>query len=286
MMKRLFISALIFLWTSPAIAQMVMEVIPLKHSRPEEMVPGIRGILEGQGKVAVMQNKLVVRTTPQKLVQIKKLLEQIDKRLQNLRITVKMGVRHDNERNDRSLSADVEVGKSGRIKAGTNRGSTGGGNVMAKSGNSSIGARFRHNQHSERDLVSQQILTLEGRPAIIHITKSIPTRAIRKGHDARGKYEEEVTVFRDASIGFSVVPRLTGKGDEVILEISPEHSRFKGNRVESSGAHTTVSGKLGEWIEIGGIDQNESSGSRGTFADSSTNSHSNRTILVKVEKTQ
>ena len=106
-------------------AQMVMEIIPLKHSRPEEMVSGIREILAGEGRVAVIQNKLVVRATPQKLDQIKNLLRQIDTRLQNLRITVKQGVRQDIDRNDRSLSADVEVGSSGRIRAGANRGSTG-----------------------------------------------------------------------------------------------------------------------------------------------------------------
>ena len=72
-------------------------------------------------------------------------------------------------------------------------------------------------------------------------------------------------MFRDASIGFSVVPRLVGKGDEVILEVSPEYSRFKGGRVETQGVHTTVSGKLGEWIEIGGIAHSREPGESGDF---------------------
>lgn len=286
MMKRLFISILILLWASTALAQLVMEVLPLNHSRPEELVSGINSILNGQGNVVVIQNKLVVRATPQKLAQIKSLLEQIDIPLQNLRITVKQGLRQDNERQDKSLSADVAVGNSGRIKAGSNLGARDGANVTARSGNSSLGGHFRHNNRAERDLVSQQILTLEGHPAIIHVTQSIPTRVIRKGQNAHGKYQEEVTVFRDASIGFSVIARLVGKGDEVILEISPEHSKFNSRRVESHVAHTTVSGKLGEWIEIGGIEHTESLRTQEILADSKIESRENRTIFLKVEKTQ
>ncbi len=286
MMKRLFISILILLWASTALAQLVMDVLPVNHSRAEALVPAINGILEGQGNVVVIQNKLVVRATPQKMAQIKSLLKQIDTPLQNLRITVKQGFRQDIERQDKSLSADVTVANSGRIHVGSNREASDGVSVTARSGNSSLGGHFRHNNSAERDLVSQQILTLEGHPAIIHMTKSIPTRIIRKGQNAQGKYQEEVTVFRDASIGFSVVPRLVGKGEEVILEISPEHSRFRGSRVETFGAHTTVRGKLGEWIEIGGIEQTESSVNRGILADSKIDSRQNRTIFLKVEKTQ
>jgi hypothetical protein len=286
MMKRLFISILILLWASTALAQLVMEVLPLKHSRPNELVPAIKGILDGQENVVVIQNKLVVRATPRKLAQIKSLLKQIDTPLQNLRITVRQGLRQDIEKQDSSVSADVAVGNSGRISVGPNRGASGGANVTARSGNSSLGGHFSNNNLAERDLVSQQILTLEGRPAIIHVTQSVPTRVIRKGHNAQGKYQEEVTVFRDASIGFSVIPRLVGKGDDVILEVSPEHSKFKGSRVETHGAHTTVSGKLGEWIEIGGMGHTESLENRGILADSKIKSRENRTIFLKVEKTK
>lgn len=285
-MKRIIIAIIILLWASTALAQLVMEVLPMKHSRPEEMVSGINGILDGQGNVVVIQNKLVVRTTPQKLAEIKNLLKQIDIPLQNLRITVKQAMRQNIERQDGSVSADVAVGDSGRISAGSSRGARGGGNVTARSGNSSLGGHFHHNNLAERDLVSQQILTLEGRAAIIHVTQSIPTRQRRTGKNDQGSYEEEFLVFRKATIGFSVVPRLVGKGDEVILEISPEHSRFKGGRVVTQGAHTTVSGKLGEWIEIGGIALTESLENSGILAGSKTTSRENRTIFLKVEKTQ
>ena len=149
-MKRLFISIMILFCASTALAQLVMEVLPLKHSRPEEMVSGIKGILEGQGSVVVIQNKLVVRTTPHKLAEIKRLLEQIDIRLQNLRITVRQGLRRDFEKQDRSLSADVAVGNSGHISAGSNRGTREGGNVTAKSGDSSVSGHFRHKNLAER----------------------------------------------------------------------------------------------------------------------------------------
>ena len=286
MIKRLFISILILLWASTAMAQLVMEVLPLKHSRPNELVPVIKGMLDGQENVVVIQNKLVVRATPRKLAQIKNLLKQIDTPLQNLRITVRQGLRQDIERQDSSISADVAVGNSGRIKVGPHGGASGGANVTAHSGNSSLGGHISNDNLAERELVSQQILTLEGRPAIIHVTQSIPTRVIRKGQNSQGKYQEEVTVFRDASIGFSVIPRLVGKGDEVILEISPEHSKFKGGLIETQAAHTTVSGKLGEWIEIGGIEHTESHKNRGILTDSRIESREDRTIFLKVEKTQ
>ena len=286
MMKRLFMSIVILFWASTALAQLVMEVLPLNHSRPAELISPINSILDGQGSVVVIQNKLVIRATPQKITQIKKLLQQIDTPLQNLRISVRQGVHLDTDKQDMSVSADVAVGDSGRIAVGPKPRPRDSGQVTAQSDNSSLTGRFMHNKFAEHDLVSQQILTLEGRPALIQVTQSIPTKVRRSGGNDEGTYEEELLVFRNATIGFSVTPRLVGEGDEVILEILPVHSKLKGNRIESHGAHTTVSGKLGEWIEIGGIEHTESLMNREIFSGSKIKSREKRTIFMKVEKTQ
>jgi hypothetical protein len=284
MVKRLFISILILFWASTALAQLMMEVLPLNHSRSEEMLPAINGILDGQGSVVVIQNKLVIRATPQKIAQIKNLLQQIDTPLQNLRITVRQGVRRNIEKQDMSVSANVAVGDSGQVMIGPQPKPRNGNNVMGRLDNNSLAGHFSHNDLAERDLISQQILTLEGHPAIIQVTQSFPTTVRRSGENPDGTYEEELLVFREATIGFSVVPRLVGKDDEVILEISPVHSKLKGGRMESHGAQTTVRGKLGKWIEIGGIDYTESLINRELYSESKIKSREKRTIFLKVEK--
>ena len=54
--------------------------------------------------------------------------------------------------------------------------------------------------------------------------------------------------------GFYVLPRV--RGENVVLEVSPYKSSRTGtsrDNVDTQSAHTTVTGRIGEWIPIGGV---------------------------------
>ena len=95
--------------------------------------------------------------------------------------------------------------------------------------------------------------------------------------------------YRDAQTGFHVLPRLAG--DRVILEISPQRDTFAApvqnlpsGSVNTQRAATTVSGRLGEWMEIGGVAQSATNQQTVILGSTRETSSDNRRILVKVDE--
>ena len=104
----------------------------------------------------------------------------------------------------------------------------------------------------------------------------------------RGKVVEQVVEsiqYRDVATGFYVVPRLSG--ERVTLEIAPQRevlSRDVPGGVDVQRVATTVSGRLGEWLEVGGMVQ-QSEGRQATLPGrSSTGTSEFRRVLIKVEE--
>jgi hypothetical protein len=50
------------------------------------------------------------------------------------------------------------------------------------------------------------------------------------------------------------------------------------------GLETTVTGRLGEWMELGGIDQSFNREGRRNFSSSNVRGQESRTILIKVDE--
>jgi hypothetical protein len=93
------------------------------------------------------------------------------------------------------------------------------------------------------------------------------------------------TQYRDVTTGFYVLPRLAG--DRVTLDISPQRetlSRQIPGAVNVQGLVTSVSGRLGEWMEIGGISQDASGQQSVLIGRTTTATRDDRRVLVKVEE--
>jgi hypothetical protein len=97
--------------------------------------------------------------------------------------------------------------------------------------------------------------------------------------------------YHELSSGFEVLPRLNG--ERVMLDIATQQERATDLGQVSAvvqRATTTVTGKLGEWIEIGGVTSSLSEQRSGVGlvggAHSVTTQSDQRTIAVKVEQVQ
>jgi hypothetical protein len=131
--------------------------------------------------------------------------------------------------------------------------------------------------------VGQHVQVLEGRPAWINAGVQVPVHS-REGYIAGGvPYERRSITYRDVRSGFYVIPRVSG--DVVTLEILQHDDRPGGRpqtfRTQSTG--TTVSGRLGEWIDLGGIGTSESDTRRDIGQSASRGMTEGRQIRVKVE---
>jgi hypothetical protein len=87
------------------------------------------------------------------------------------------------------------------------------------------------------------------------------------------------------SSGFYVLPRLNG--DQVTLLAATELSSIKPGRHAAAnvqGLETTVVGRLGEWMELGGIDQSYNREGHRNFSSSSVRGQELRTVFIKVDE--
>ncbi len=82
--------------------------------------------------------------------------------------------------------------------------------------------------------------------------------------------------------GFYVTPHL--HGEKVSLAIYMQHDELKNNHTSLQRLNTTVSGRLGEWITLGGITQQGTDKETGTNRIYRMKKQNNQTVYLKVDR--
>ena len=275
-----YVVILFLLLVSEVIAQTQLEVIPLRNRIVDEMIPIIRPMLKGNESVTGMNQQLIVRASPRKIKEIKGLLEQIDGRLRNLRITVKQGLRSQLSRQERDVSGEVPVGDSGRIII--NPEAKGGVILENKSGKAAVRGRISDRESFLDEMNTQVVTTLEGNPATIYIGQQIPFNVTERFRSGNTVTNFNSSQFKDVRTGFKVLPHI--RDDQVILEISPQQSRVTNGRIETTGLNTVVKGKVGEWIELGGLNLGQDRQGLQIAGRDRSKKVDKRTVFIKVEE--
>ncbi len=226
-----------------AASQQSLEVIPLRHRTAEQVLPTLRPLLEPGGTLTGQYNQLIVRTSPANLAQLRQALEAIDRPLRRLQISVRF--------DDAMDTASQGIEASGRI---SNRGSR-----------VEIGAQDRRGSATER--VDQRIQVLEGGRALIMTGHSTPLPVTR-----------DTMIIRETATGFEAIPRLAG-GDTVLVDIAPQRETLG----EQQRLATTVSARLGEWFELGGVATGAARDDRGIASASRSQVSETRRVWLKIE---
>jgi hypothetical protein len=282
--------ALLPLWGACgwALAQsMVLEVIPLKYRTADQVIPIVQPLLPRDASISGLQNQLVIRTTPANLEEIKRVLASVDTMPRRLIITVRQDAEVDARRRDAGVSGRVG-GDQARVvvPGGSDRR---GGTVVLQDGDNRVRARVFDTRSVESDRNTQTVQVLEGNSALISAGRSVPVPRQRIARTVVGGRVVEQVVedveYRDVVTGFYVRPRLTG--DVVTLEVSPQHdtlSREIPGGVNVQRVATTVSGRLGEWIELGGLGQDRAERRSELLGATSRAGSDTRRVLIKVEE--
>jgi hypothetical protein len=264
---------------------MVTEVIPLQHRVSEEIIPVLQPFLDKQGAVSGIQNQLIVRTTVINLEEIKRLLTEIDVAPRLLIIIVKQDVDRATEEHLRDALGSGS-GAGGRIAITGSEDDSGRvpGGGQKQPGRQS--ARTISSRSLESDRNTQRVQVLEGNRAFIRSGQSLPLPARGLIYSPQGDVRVvENAQMRDAVTGFSVLPRVYGK--QVMLEISSQRDRSSvqnPSSIDIQQMATVVSGRMGEWIEIGGVGQGRAE--QVNNSRSITTNGQQRKVLVKVEEAQ
>lgn len=276
-----------FVLAPVADAQTTVEVLPLKYRKSEQVIPVLQPLLGRDSSISGFQNQLVIRATPAELAQLKRVLADIDTAPKRLLITVRQDADMDRDRREAELSGSIG-NQNARITV-PGSGAQGGGNVVLREGDDRLRGRVVDSQRSSSSSTQQSIQVLEGYSAFIRVGESRPLRSRQVVRTVvNGQIIDRVvegTDYRDATTGFSVVPRI--QGNIVTLDIDPQRETFDESRrgaVNVQRVVTTVSGRLGEWMDLGGISESRSDAQSTLLGRSSTGSSERRGVQVKVEE--
>jgi hypothetical protein len=240
--------AIFLLACAVALAQ-DLTIIDLRHRRAEDVIPVVQPLVEPGGVLSGVDAKLLVRTSPANLAQIRAAVEAVDRPQRQLLITVGQGTVTDTSTGRARGSATIG---GDNVQVGVNRPPSSQSGVQAS-------VRGGSQQASLSNLSS--VRTLEGTETWIAVGQSVPftTTTVTPGWSGN---VQRSTSFRDVSSGFFATARLNG--DLVTLEISPRQQQFQpsrpGGTVQTRGANTVVNGRLGEWMQVGAV-REASSGS-------------------------
>ena len=259
--------------TRAVFADYPIEVIEL-HSRPyEEILPVIQPFVGSGGTVTGMGNKLVIKAAPGRVSEIKRLLVDLDRPPKRLQITVSKG--EDRARSSRGYRASAD------IKAGNSQISINSPGFPVDSSRAHVRL---HDRSSTTAQSSQQFVqAMEGQAAWISSGLRVPLQTTERYYGGGIPYQRSTTQLHDVTRGFYVVPRVSG--DTVTLEIA-QHDDKPGRRhgiIDTQRIDTVVHGRLGEWIDLGGLDTTRSDYQGGIGRSVNMQDGQLQGIQVKVE---
>ena len=159
----------------------------------------------------------------------------------------------------------------------------GGTQIEVRRGGSVIRAEGGEMRHSGGQQTAQSVQVVEGGRATIRVGRSIPLRFRQVVYGPHGAAVTHSQVYLDVGQGFVAVPQVVG--ERVSLEISPAFDTLgSGRQIETQRLSTTVSGRLGEWIELGGSQQQSDQQGRSWLGSEGAAVQDNRSIWLQVEE--
>lgn len=216
-----------------------MEIMELRHRLVDDVLPVLQPLLEPHGVMTGMGNQLVVRTSARNLEEIRRVLAVVDQ--PHRRLLIRVNQSRNQRDQERSLGLSTQDRDAVTI---TDRLDARPAARLTVRGDAQQG-RMQRQTH-------QSVQVLDGSPALIHVGRSLAVPMRRRVRTAERVQVTERVEYVEIGQGFYATPRLTG--NQVTVEITPyskEVSSRGDGHVDTRQMSTTVSGQLGQWLEVG-----------------------------------
>lgn len=251
-----------------------LQIIDLKNRPADEIIPVIKPMLKPNDAITGTGFQLFIRTDAKTLEEVTRLLQVMDKAPRNLIIKVRNNLDSESNSTDFNTSGNYEIGDDVRVVVGDNPPKDNGTKVRINSNRSSTDRDSEH-----------MIRVIEGGQAFITAGKIRPYehRTIIKHSHGVSIYDS--VNYQDVTSGFYVTPRLTGNGN-VSLQVQPHYRTINEENtgtIDVQEADTTVETKLGEWVQIGGIDTDAKSKDGGILSTSRNSNNIRSKLFIKVD---
>jgi len=136
----------------------------------------------------------------------------------------------------------------------------------------------------DKSALTQQVRVQEGKWANISTGESVPVGKRTRNPD--GTITESID-YKSVSMGFQVLPRISG--ERLTLFIRPQMDsphKQGGGRIQTRSAETTLTGKLNEWLLVGGASEAQINQPGSRVYSSARRKQPHNQIFVKVEVIQ
>ncbi|KZE35210.1 hypothetical protein [Crenobacter luteus] len=240
-------------------AAQAIEVIALSWRDAQDVADALAPHLRPGETASALDDKLIVDVPPARAAELRRLVATLDVRLASLLVEV--------ETDSRRAGGAASIDWGGR-RSGSATGS----------GDDS-GVDLRAEGRDRRTASRQTLRLLDNRSGYIAIGDSRPMPWRLYGpHGPVGGVE-----YRDAIRGFHVRPRLIG-GDRVRVDIATRDDAFRGRSQERARLATTVEGRLGEWILLGGVGAARDGSAVALFGAGATHERLERAFRLRVTR--
>ncbi|WP_018410537.1 hypothetical protein [Methyloversatilis thermotolerans] len=249
------------LLVAPLQAQVKLDIIPLKHRTPDQILPALGPLVGKDAALSGANNQIFIRADASTRAAVKQAIAALDTPLRSLMISV----RHDN---------DDSLGREGAAVSGQVR----------SEGDSRVQTRVWSTRGDAQDRLSQRVQVVEGGTAFIQVGTSTPIPFAQVLVGPGGAAITQGTQYRDVSSGFYAIPHVNG--DQVTLDITPQKESMSDTQygeVRTARLVSTLRGRLGQWMELGGSGYDEQVTQRGVTRYSTRDAQSQRRVWVKVD---
>ncbi|WP_158529638.1 secretin N-terminal domain-containing protein [Parvibium lacunae] len=265
---------ILLLWGATVFAQS-MEMLRARHRPAQELVEVLRPLLGPGESISAYQYQIILRASPATVTNVRRILEQIDQPAKQY--VVQWQITGQEQANRDALNGAVVLNSDGRTVGGQ-----AGGTVLST-------------QNNRRDNFSQQVRVMEGGSAWITLNQQVPLQVRQTTITPYGVVSSTGSQYVSFNSGLAVSPRQIGNSQQVQLALSPQRSQVNNapnyglnQGYPNAGAQvtqlsTTITVNLGEWVEIGSMDEQADSSRRGILSSNEARRQRGQRLLVKVD---
>lgn len=245
------------------------KIITLQHTFANDLLPTITPMVGPDGTATGTNNQLILRASPERMLEIEAVIETLDVAKVNRRITVNTTNHLQRQQERVEASGKVKVGK---VTVGNNR------RAKPNTGNIDLENRTSRTQRN----TSQFLNVLDGQRAFIRVGQLVPFTQEWITITRRYIHIDRITDWHEVTTGFAVRPRTIG--NQVELEITPRIAKLNSHGfIDFETLSTVVRVSLGEWVDLGNTMQQHDDVSRKILGYQQSASSSSANLMIKID---
>ena len=259
--------------SSCAFAETEFKIITLQHLFASDLLPIVEPLVGAAGAASGMNNQLIVRAAPERMLEIEAIVAKLDVTKMNRKITVKSSNNVQSQQERTEATGAVKVGK---VTVANDR------HAKPNSGRVDLERNSSNSSQNSNQFVS----VLDGERAFIKMGQTVPFTQEWVSITRRYIQIVETTDWHEITTGFAVRPRTIGdpNNKQVVLEITPRIAKLNSQGfIDFEDLKTIINVKLGDWVDIGGTMQTNDDVSRKILGVQSVSSQQQSNLVIKVE---